>query len=294
MKRINMFFSPDDGGLGAGAGTLVSGAPEGGAAPEWTGFTNADGAFNEGWTAKLPDELGEARESFGRFKTVAELAKSYKGLEEKLGSKANMVTVPTKDSKPEDWAAFRKAVGAPEKPEDYHIKPDKLPDGLEWDDKQVAGALEIAHKHGIPEAAMKDFMGWFAQREEMRGQILEQGVKAQLEAGEKQLREDWGKDYDANLVLAARAAQSIGEDPKTLVGFTDARTVKAFVELAKKLDDDKFVKGGGDGGSSDDPAAEAKDIQTNKENPLYQKYRDKDPETVAKVRELNARAAAIK
>lgn len=67
--------------------------------------------------------------------------------------------VPGPDAKPEEVAAFRKALGVPDKPDGYGIKkPDQLPEGVVWDDAKVSKFTELAHKHGIPAAAVKEII----------------------------------------------------------------------------------------------------------------------------------------
>jgi hypothetical protein len=60
--------------------------------------------------------------------------------------------------------------------------------------------------------------------------------------------------------------------------------MKAFVSLAEKLSDDKLVAG--DQTTASSSRARARDIMTNKANPMYARYQEGDPEVVDQVRRM--------
>ncbi|GAT35614.1 hypothetical protein TSACC_3685 [Terrimicrobium sacchariphilum] len=281
-----MFFEGDGapgGGSSAPAATLLSGGEGQQQQAEATPWVGADGAFADGWTSRLPEEFGDARDGLGKFKTVPDLAKGYRELEKTLGAKG--VFVPGKDAKPEEVAAYRKAAGIPEAPDKYNVKPEQLPEGFTWPaDEALKPVLEAAHRHNVSEAALRDIIG---ANMSLQQTATEAVAKAQLEEGTKYLREQWGGEYDANIKLALSAAKVAGVDAKTLPGFTDPQTVMAFVNLAKKISDDQFVNPGGSGaGGGKGGAAEAREIQTNPEHPKYKAYHDGDKDTHALVLSL--------
>jgi hypothetical protein len=83
-------------------GTLLSSAP--------TSTTDAQAQSSE--PVEKPDWLPE---KFWREDKadVEALSKSYQGLEQLLGKKANSVPVPNEKSTPEEVSAYRKAIGVP-------------------------------------------------------------------------------------------------------------------------------------------------------------------------------------
>lgn len=247
------------------------------------GFVGEDGNFTDGWTQRLPEEMGEARESFSRFKSVNDLAKSYHGLQQLLGRKAHAVVVPNDKSTPEEVTAYRKALGIPEKAEEYLIRPEELPQGVDWNDDLARPFAEIAHRHNIPPSAMRELVAQQARLEAQRSQTMAEMVHEELQQGQRTLQEAWGAKYERNLGLAAKAAQMAGVDPQSR-GFMDPEVVKAFARLADMLSEDHFVKGehaGFQGG-----AERARDIMTNPQNPLYARYQDGESDTVDLVRRL--------
>jgi hypothetical protein len=251
-------------------GTLLSGAP--------TSVTDAPAPE----VAEKPEWLPEKFWRNDKADTES-LAKSYQGLEQLLGKKANAIVPPTEKSSPEEVAAYRKAIGVPESPEDYKLKPEQLPEGVTWDESVAKRAAELAHKHNVPAAAMQEFMKFDMERAALMNQAAAGMIDAQLEAGRTELQKVYGDKFGEKIELARRAALTVGVDPASQ-GFVDPQVVKAIVSLAEKLSDDKLVAGDQTGVTS--TRARARDIMTNESNPLYAKYQEGDPETVDQVRRM--------
>jgi hypothetical protein len=214
---------------------------------------------------------------------VEAILKSYQGMEQLVGRKAQAVLPPTEKSTPEEVAEYRKAIGVPESPEGYNLKPEQLPEGITWDDNVAKKAAELAHKHNVPAAAMQEFMKFDMERAALMNQAAAGMIEAQLEAGRSELQKVWGDKMPEKIELARRAAVTAGVDP-TSQGFVDPQVVKAIVNLAEKLSDDKLVAGDQTGVTS--TRARARDIMTNQANPLYARYQEGDAEVVDQVRRM--------
>lgn len=125
--------------------------------------------------------------------------------------KANsaMIRVPSKDATAEERAKFNKAIGVPEKAEDYKFDLGREP--TEADKAIQSKIAAVALEHGVPASAMAGIskavseMAQAAKDEENRVAV------ASREANEASLRKEWGADYDANKTLASRAVQAFGE-----------------------------------------------------------------------------------
>ena len=214
---------------------------------------------------------------------VEALSKSYQGLEQLLGKKANSVPVPNDKSTPEEVSAYRKAIGVPDSPEGYKLKPEQLPQGVSWDENVAKRAAELAHRHNIPATAMSELMQFDMERAALMNQAAASMIESQLESGRAELQKVYGDKMPEKIELARRAAVTAGVDPSSQ-GFVDPQVVKAIVSLAEKLSDDRLVEGNQTGISS--TRARARDIMTNESNPLYQRYQDGDSETVDQVRRM--------
>lgn len=286
--RPMMFFEADPGGGGGTPAAPASPAPAPAApAPAPGGAPSLLDPGNPGGNTPAadgrPDWMPEKFWSEGK-PNVEGLAKSYAGLEQLLGQKANAVRIPTEQSTPEEVAAYRKALGVPEKVEDYQIKPEQLPEGVEWNDDLAKPFAEIAHKHNIPPKAMSELVAKQAEIEAQRTGALAGQIEAKRNEGIAELKQTFGDSFDRKLVLAQRAAQTAGVDPNA-PGFSDPAVVKGFVRLAEMISEDQLTAPGTPTGPAG-AQSRAKDIQTNPQNPLYAKYQDGDPDTVNLVRGL--------
>ena len=211
------------------------------------------------------------------------MAKSHSGLEKLLGRKAQAVVIPNEKSTPEEMAEFRKALGIPEKADDYlgSLKPQALPEGVQFDEGMAKAAAELAHKHNIPPAAMKELAALQINHVQAMAQASEAMVMQQLDAGRQQLQGEFGEKFGEKLELAKRAAITAGIDP-TSRGFADPAMVKLALWAAEQIAEDKLVS------SNASPMQVGKDramdIIRNPDNPMHRRYHDGDEDVVRQVR----------
>ena len=213
----------------------------------------------------------------------AALAKSYTGMREILGRKSQSVLVPNEKSKPEEIAEFRKALGIPENPDDYlgALKPEAMPEGVQFDEALAKQAAQLAHKHNIPPAAMKELAALQMGQVQSMAQASERMVMAQLDADRELLKTEYGDKYGETLKIAQRVAISSGTDPNTR-GFSDPAMVKFAAWVASQISEDKLV-------SANATAMQAgqdrgMDVIRNPDNPMHKRYHDGDEDVVRQVR----------
>ncbi len=295
---------PTDGAGGAGdGGTLLSGitAPGEGHGGEKTeviapgevsstSWIDEDGNFKEGWLDRPAFEsVKDHKASLAKFKGTPDLAKSYISLEQRLGKKATEVYIPGPDAKPEEMAAFRAKIGVPETPEAYKIAPEKLPEGVTWNDELAKPFTAIAHKYNIPEAAMKELAAAQVSQEALRFTETGRLLEAELKQGEETLKKEFGENYQKNMMVASNAIKSVGGSINT-PGLRDPGVVTIIQRLAAQLGDDKFING--DVSPSLQPGkVKADDIVNNKANPYYERYWSGDKEINKMVRDLYRESA---
>ena len=193
--------------------------------------------------------------------------------------------MPDERSTPEEVAAYRRAIGVPDAADGYHLKPETLPEGIGWRDENAKTYMEIAHRHNISEAAMKDLAAETLRQRQADLASESEAFHAQREEGLKALRSSFRDDYDKRMNLATRAAQMAGLDIHSN-GLGDPQVVIALSRLGEMLSEDRLVTAGGGGRGSLTGKSLAADIQTNPQNPRYEKYQDGDPATVDYVRGL--------
>lgn len=256
MIRPMFFFEGETGGGGGGGTTLLGGAPAGESTPPAGGGEPA-----APWHAGLPDIYRNEASltSFTGFESkdlvpvprefLEKVGGSYRETKALIGKK---LEAPGENATPEQIASWRKTVGAPEKPEGYYpegvktLRPEVVPETM-WDAESEKKFVELAHKHHLPPSAVKEIIGFHAE-----------SVKAALDASQGQetailaeegakLRAAFGSEYDANLTLAKRMAQTVGLDPMSHPFFTTAEGVQVFAKMGKLLSEDKLVRGEGAG-----------------------------------------------
>lgn len=102
-----------------------------------------------GWRAGLPNEWKE-HEFVKPYKTVGEFVKSvYSAVSERDALKAKLeraIFKPSENATEAEKEAYFKAIGRPDKPEDYEFNP---PQGGELDPGTVKWARSVFHKAGL-------------------------------------------------------------------------------------------------------------------------------------------------
>lgn len=251
-----------------------------------------DGKFAEAWQDKLPDDFADDRAMLGRYTDLKSFVKAFKDNMTAARAKSEgLVKVPGQDATDEDRAAYYKAIGVPDDPKGYGIKaPEKLPDGVKWDDSLSEKFAGIAHQAGLTPSQVAKLTEWqVAQVAEQVGATRESAAQA-MEAEKKELNRTFGADLPKAVDLAQRIAKQEGlspdiADPQS-PNFWGVEALALLSRVAAKLGEDRLIPGAAVRNLSG--AALGKDIATNPENPLYAKYQAGDPAVAAQVRALYA------
>lgn len=187
-----------------------------------------------------------------RLQRIADPAGIY-GMYRELDNRLNgggLIKVPGKDAKPEEIAAYHKALGVPEKPEDY-VKDLTLENGAvigEADKPLVDGMLAAAHKAGATQPVVASILNWYYEQQEKIATDLDLADDEFKHASLQALKQEWGpgafererktamrafKDAEgghdwqrikanpdavANIILSARGPDNriLGNDPRVL------------------------------------------------------------------------------
>lgn len=255
--------------------SLLTGQTGGGAAGSGAaGAASSGGAGGTGgnqqqqqvtdWRAALPEDLrGEAVFADIKGKDWAEagplLAKNYVHAQRLVGAKG--VIVPGEKATPEEWNAYYKALGRPDKPEDYAIT---LPEGVTEDrlDKtRIESWRKELHAQGLTKKQAEAVIAG-AIKEEFGGmQAREAAQTKQMQEWELKLRTDLGQKYDETLNYAKLGLKQFGNEhiaqllDESGLG-SHPEVVKLFAAIGHKLSDDTARGGaGGTGGLPTTPEA---------------------------------------
>lgn len=144
------------------------------------------------------DKKAEAKElrRLERVKDIKSLWGLYRELEGKFTS-GGLIKKPGKDAKPEEIAEYHKAIGVPEKPEDY-FKDIKLANGtvIGEADKPIADAFAAAvHKSGATPAVVSAALDWYYAEQEAKAAELDEADDAFRRESERALKDELGPAY---------------------------------------------------------------------------------------------------
>src|ERR1700749_175555 len=95
------------------------------------------------WWGEFKDETVRGYAETKNFTSPEEAVRSYQNLEKLVGSKASAITLPTSESKPEEWASLYDKLGRPGSADNYAV-----PEPLK-DDATVKGFAGKAHELGL-------------------------------------------------------------------------------------------------------------------------------------------------
>lgn len=202
-------------------------------------------ALPQPWMSGLTSEQkanAELIKSLSSFeKGIPDLVEFYAKAE---AAKGKAVVVPSEGASKEDLAAFRKAVGVPDKPEDYKLDEVKLPNGETLDPEWDKGLRALAHKVNLSQGQLNELHKWyFADLAEAM-----KFVKTTSQQAHATLRKEMGADYDAAMTFKARAVskfltpEAATRFEKTGLG-NDPEIIKMFSAIGKAMGDHFFAEG---------------------------------------------------
>lgn len=193
----------------AAAAAKASGADNGSNGADVKADVKADAtkpaadATNQDWTADLPDDL---KETGKRFASKADAVRSIIDLRKR----ESQVRVPGKDAKPEEIAAYHKAIGVPDKPEAYEFFD---AEGFEVTDEVKAERAEWGKRFqalGISKDAAKKLSQFVTEDQQRSYDNLIASDKKFAEEQEAALRAEWkGEEYERNKTLANNAFREV-------------------------------------------------------------------------------------
>lgn len=227
------------------------------------------GGFKQGWTDALPDDLKEYAPTLGKYPNPVEALRGL-GNAQKLIGQRQTIKPPGSDAKPEEITAWRKMLGVPENAEGYGIKaPEKLPEGVKWDDKTANDFAKLAHEINLTPAQAQKLLEFdIGQKQGLYTKGMESLTTHQNQQ-RTMLQEAWGDKYQDNMNKAIATAERLGLDPNDAELGNSAKFIKALHQASHLFKEDVLLKGAA-GGATGEQAAE--DIRRNPNNPLHKAY----------------------
>lgn len=194
-----------------------------------------------GWAERLPETHKAYAATAAKFASPLDLVASYGELEKKLGQK---LTPPNEQSRPEDWERWRSMTGAPRTPQEYALqRPERLPEGVDWNEADAGRLAEIAHRHALSQSAVRDILGLALERSEQNA-ARAHGQMAQYVDGQKEiLAQKWGAQFTPNLMEAQRAAKMLGADLGDPEIGNNAKVIELAYNAARLMREDRVLGG---------------------------------------------------
>lgn len=230
--------------------------------------TTATSATTETNAPVRPDYIPEKFWKDGAVDHEA-LAKSYTSLETKFHTARTAV------------------VDVPESPEAYQLKPEKLPDGIEWSEEVDKRFRSVFHEKGVSADAAAAIATTFVEMEAENYRQLDEAYKKQLADGQAALKKEWGASYDQKITEIKGAVQRLGFDPADVSLFSNPQVVKFMGKVVGALSPDSIpaAKGGvATGATFSGTVEEATRIMTDKTHPEYELYHQGERSVIDKVR----------
>jgi hypothetical protein len=208
-----------DGGAGEGGD---AGAQQGdakaavGAAPEWP----ADG-FPDDWADRMlkssglnDDAAEKAKKFFERRKSPADVLKSALSADSRISElsedlKGRLKPLTGKDDKPEDVAAWNKAMGIPDAPDKYQIWEDTKAPWAPEEKAMIEGVLPLFHKEGLGQKGVDAALQVFRKVQDDSLRQMKVAAMQVADTTTENLRIDYGKNYDAQIEMANRVAGEV-------------------------------------------------------------------------------------
>ena len=213
----------------------------------------------------------------------------------KQATTEGMVKVPPADAKPEEWAAYHKAIGVPEKPEEYGLKaPETMPDGVSYDEAQAAAFATTAKELGLTPTQAAKLQAWQIEYTGSQVAASHEASKAAMARESEIMKTRFGGQIDATVAeakslehshgvpVALKAALRNGAADPQSPGFWGADFLEFAAWTAKVTGEDRSAGGAGLSAAAS-ALAEAKDIMGNKTHPLHAAFWKGDPAAKSKV-----------
>lgn len=249
----------------------------GGEAAPGAGAAGAAAGDTSDWRSGLPEDL-RADKSLASFKTTADLAKSYIHAQKMVGGS---VRIPGADAKPEEVAAFHKALGVPEAPDKYEVT-FVAPDGQTVDQSQLQGFLGKAHAAGMTPKQVQTVLDFY---KESFGNAAE-AISAKRGETMEALEKEWGGAAARNVAYAQRALAAYdksGEVRKILDATGLGNSVpmlKLFAQMGADMQEDRIIEGA-DAGQIEDAKGKLAAIEGgDKKSPYYDRSHPDHKKTV--------------
>jgi hypothetical protein len=179
-----------------------------------------------------------------KFTEADALAKSYINAVKMIGQ--DKISVPNKNSTEEAWEEAYAKLGRPETPDQYNL--DIKSDVVQMDDSAIKSFAEQSHKLGLNNKQAEGILEFYKNNMEGIAQQSKIDTETAQAQAEQELRQEWGRDFDAKVKQAGAIAKA-NINPEILDMTLSNGTrlgdhpeiIKGFAKIASMMSEDKMV-----------------------------------------------------
>jgi len=233
-----------------------------------------------------------------KFTEIDALAKSYINATKMIGQ--DKMVVPNNNFTDDQWSDAYSKMGRPESADKYslNIKSDVIP----FEETAIKSFQEQAHKLGLNNQQAQGVLDFYKNTTE--GSIQQSKVDTETAQAQAQqsLRQEWGREYDANISKAKSLAKANVSPEVLLMELKDGtrvgdhpEIVKGFAKIANLLSEDKIVSTEAENmDRSTDIQQEIDQIMNDKTGPYWNKSHPNHDKTVQQVYTLREMLSGTK
>jgi len=137
-----------------------------------------------------------------RFNSVEDILRGNLESRQKL---SRAIVKPGKDADEVEIASFRKALGVPETIEGYEFP------ASEDDPPEARQAREdwgkLFHEHNVPKEAFDAILTKYVEAHAQMAEQIEESDRQFAEKATEELKQEWGRDYEQNILFARKGAE---------------------------------------------------------------------------------------
>jgi hypothetical protein len=241
------------------------------------------------WFDSLDNDL-KSNPSVTKFKNPGDLAKSYIELQKALGK--DKVVVPTDKSTPEEWKAFFKKAGAPEKDDEYDVSDEDMPEMARLDATSKEAFRKAMHAEGYTK---KQFdAAWTFYKDSTNNRLNQQAeeLKNLRGSSETSLRGEWGAAYEGKVAGAQKVIDTFFKDkgirPEFSILANDKGFIKAMADIAEKIGEDVIAGSPRMTMTPKEAETELNEMMMNKKHPFHLDFHPEHDAAVEKFNDLQA------
>jgi len=200
-----------------------------------------DGKFSENWREKLSPELKNDK-TLMQFKELDGLCRTVVNQQRMIGlDKKRLVEVPDDKAPDNVKNEFYKAVGRPDKPEEYKFTKDPDIAKENWDDSLIQSSLAELHKAGASQKVIDTIAKIENGRIKATMEVFKQNGERLAKEGVDAMKVEYGAKYDRAKHLANTAiSMALGEDKDAVNAFMN-KTLSNGLKLGDDPDFFKFA-----------------------------------------------------